>query len=132
MQLAACVPEAERTGPLLSAYADLCADQVWSVRQDCAGELAAMAAHLPRQAVRDRLLPLWLALAGDVSAWVQTAAHRQAGPLLASISPEDCTEGGWVARVAGEGCAGSQGAGQACLSPGFGPLGSGHTAAGEF
>ncbi|KAL4859913.1 Serine/threonine-protein phosphatase 4 regulatory subunit 1 [Chlorella vulgaris] len=92
VQLAACVPEAERTGPLLSAYADLCADQVWSVRQDCAGELAAMAAHLPRQAVRDRLLPLWLALAGDVSAWVQAAAHRQAGPLLASICPEDCTE----------------------------------------
>lgn len=90
VQLAGCLPEAERTGPLLSAFADLCADQVWSVRQECASELAELASRLPRPAVRDRLLLLWQALAGDVSAWVQAAARRQAGPLLSTIHPEDC------------------------------------------
>ncbi|KAL4425718.1 hypothetical protein ABPG75_009734 [Micractinium tetrahymenae] len=89
--LAGCLPEQERTGGLLSAFADLCADQVWSVRQDCASELAALAARLPRPAVRDRLLPLWAALVGDISAWVLSAARRQAGPLLAGIHPEDAT-----------------------------------------
>ena len=93
VQLAGCLPEDDRCGELLSAFADLSADQVWLVRQDCASELAALAQQLPRAVVRDRLLPLWEALAGDVSAWVKAAARRQAGPLLASVHREDVTGG---------------------------------------
>lgn len=63
------------------------------MRQDCASELAGLAQQLPPEAVRDRLLPLWQSLAGDVSAWVQAAARRQAGPLLAGVDPQHCPEG---------------------------------------
>lgn len=76
--------------------------QVWSVRQDCASELAALAQHLPHEAVSERLLPLWQSLLSDVSAWVQAAAKRQAGPLLASVDPEHCPEGAtgrWHSRL---------------------------------
>ena len=93
MQLAACLPQEERSNELLSAFIELGGDPVWSVRQDCASELAALAQQLPREAVRERLLPLWEALSGDVSAWVQAAARRQAAPLLASIHPDDCSDG---------------------------------------
>ncbi len=53
-----------------------------------------LAQQLPREAVRDRLLPLWEALVGDVSAWAKAAARQQAGPLLTIIHPEDCPDGG--------------------------------------
>ena len=99
VQLAACLPLEVRCGEVAATFADLCGDPVWSVRQDCATELAALAACLPREAVRDRLLPLWQALAGDVSAWVKAAARRQAGPLLASLHPDDITDGGWAGWV---------------------------------
>lgn len=113
VQLAGCLPEGERAGTLLSAFADLCADQVWSVRQDCASDLAALAQHLPREAVRDRLLPLWQALAGDISAWVQAAAKRQAGPLLAAVHPDDCMDG--AAGLGGAACVRSAWPAAGCL-----------------
>ena len=102
VQLAGCVPEEDRAGSLLSTFAELSTDHVWSVRQECASELSALATHLPRQAVHDQLLPVWKALAGDVSAWVQTAARRQAGALLTAIHPDDCMPGGLRVLAAGE------------------------------
>ena len=103
VKLAACLPQEHSTTDVLPAFADLCTDQVWSVRQDCASELSNMAAELPRAAVRDQLLPLWAALAGDASAWVQAAARRQAGPLLAYVHPEDAPPGKLGRGVAGGG-----------------------------
>lgn len=104
VQLAACLPEEVRCGEVISTFADLCDDKVWSVRQDCATGLAAMASGLPREAVRDRLLPLWQKLSADVSAWAAAAAKRQAGQLLASIHPDDCTDGeGWYGDWVGVG-----------------------------
>ena len=126
VQLAACLPQGERSAELLSAFIELGGDPVWSVRQDCASELAAFAQQLPREAVRERLLPLWEALSGDVSAWVQAAARRQAGPLLASIHPADCSDGewGWHACAAGTGAASSCAAWYAvyCLPQAWPPL----------
>lgn len=68
--------------------------QVWSVRQGCASELSLLAQQLPREALRDRLLPLWEALVSDVSAWAKAAARRQAGLLLTIVHPDDCPDGG--------------------------------------
>ncbi|PRW59401.1 phosphatase 4 regulatory subunit 1 [Chlorella sorokiniana] len=92
VQLAGCLPLEARSGQLMSAFAELCADSVWSVRQGCASELAVLAQQLPREALRDRLLPLWEALVTDVSAWAKAAARRQAGPLLTIVHPDDCPE----------------------------------------
>ena len=91
--LLSCLPPEAREERVLPTYRDLCRDAVWSVRQECAAELAAVAAALPRAAFRDALLPLHAELCGDASAWVQTGARRQCGPLLARVHPDDAGEG---------------------------------------
>lgn len=132
VQLAACLPLEARCAEVTDTFADLCGDPVWSVRQDCATELAALAACLPREAVRDRLLPLWQALAGDVSAWVQAAARRQAGPLLASVHPDDITDGAWACWVFGRGPAGSVLRCRCSTGQGGRPLPASHTSPGRL
>lgn len=70
----------------LPRYIELCNDEVWGVRKECALSIVKISCVCSLQIRRDVLAPLLAKLLNDDSRWVRVSAFEWLGPFISTFA----------------------------------------------
>lgn len=75
----------------LPTYIELCGDEVWGVRKECAEVIVSVSCACSPNVRRTTLAPVFLKLLQDDMRWIRMAAYRSLGPFISTFADPTVT-----------------------------------------
>lgn len=75
----------------LPCYIELCRDDIWGVRKECAEVIMSVSCACSSSVRRSALAPVFVKLLQDETRWVRMAAFHSLGPFISTFADPTVT-----------------------------------------